>query len=321
MKNNTRKIEKNQDNFDFLGKFNDKKRKIEIFYEYVKKYKSEVMNMRISDCAGLIGFLKAKDGEKRRLGGGNFCNSRFCPVCDMRKARKDGYVLQFLLGYARKVQKKELIFLTLTAPNVVKEKLKEEIEDFNKSFERLSKTKAFKAICKGYIRKLEVTYNEKEDTYHPHFHVVIAVNKSYFTDTKLYISQKEWLNMWRKAKRNEKITQVDVRKAKMDTMKEVMELATYSAKSADVLHSEKVFDVFYENLKGKKLMVFNGLFKEILKAYKLGELKEYEELDETVYEALEWFKYFDKTGYEIFRIDEVSKERLEKLLIDEIEIE
>ena len=200
--------------------------------------------------------------------------------------------------------------MSLTAPNVVKEKLKEEIEDFNKSFERLSKTKAFKAICKGYIRKLEVTYNEKEDTYHPHFHVVIAVNKSYFTDTKLYISQKEWLNMWRKAKRNEKITQVDVRKAKMDTMKEVMELATYSAKSADVLPSEKVFDVFYENLKGKKLMVFNGLFKEILKAYKLGELKEYEELDETVYEALEWFKYFDKTGYEIFRIDEVSKERL-----------
>lgn len=321
MNNNTRKNEKNQDEFEFLGKFNDKKRKIDIFYQYVKKYKSEVMNMRISDCAGLIGFLKAKEGEKRRLGGGNFCNSRFCPVCDWRKARKDGYVLQFLLNYVQKVKKKELIFLTLTAPNVVKEKLKEEIEDFNKAFKRLSEIKIFKAICKGYIRKLEVTFNEKENTYHPHFHVVIAVNKSYFTDAKLYITQKKWLGMWQKAKRNESITQVDIRKAKMIDMQSIMELATYSAKSADVLYSEDVFNIFYDNLKGKKLIVFNGIFKEILKAYKSGELEEVEELDETIYNSLEWFKYFDKKGYGLFRIDEIDQRDLEKLLVDEIEID
>ena len=46
--------------------------------------------------------------------------------------------------------------------------------------------KEVKSIVKGYIRKLEVTYNsdmssKSYDTYHPHFHVVIAVNKSYFT--------------------------------------------------------------------------------------------------------------------------------------------
>ena len=127
--------------------------------------------------------------------------------------------------------------------------------------------------------------------------------------------------MWQLAKRNKNITQVDIRKAKMNDMQSVMELATYSAKSADVLYSEDVFNVFYENLKGKKLIVFNGIFKEILKLYKAGELKDYEELDETAYNSLEWFKYCDEIGYNLFRVDEVNQKDLEKLLIDEIEID
>lgn len=321
MRNNTKKIGKNQDEFEFLGKFNQKKKKIEKFSKFVEKYKSEVWNMKISDCAGLIGFLKAKEGEKRRLGGGNFCNSRFCPVCDWRKARKDGYMLLFLMNYIQKVEKKSLIFLTLTAPNVVKEKLDEEIKDFNKSFERISKTKAFKSICKGYIRKLEVTYNSERNDYHPHFHIVIAVNKSYFTDTKSYINQQKWLEMWRLAKKDDNITQVDVRKAKLNDMKAVMELATYSAKANDVLYSEEVFDVFYNSLKGKQLMTFNGLFKEVLKKYKAGDLKEFEELDEAIYQKFEWFKYYDKQGYSLFRVDEIEKTDLQKLYVDEVEID
>lgn len=321
MKNNTRKIEENQEEISFLEKYNLKKEKISIFYKFVEKYKSEVMNMRISECASLIGFLKSKTGEKRRLGGGNFCNSRFCPFCDWRKARKDGYVLLFLLNHIQKVEKKGLIFLTLTAPNVVKEKLDQEIKEFNESFKRLSNTKIFKIICKGYIRKLEVTYNPERNDYHPHFHIVIAVNKSYFTDKKYYISQQKWLEMWKLAKRDNNITQVDVRKAKLNDLKAVMELATYSAKASDVLYSEEVFDVFYNSLKSKKLIVFNGIFKELLKSYKNEELKEFEELDDTVYEKLEWFKYYKNQGYNLFRIDEIEKENLQKLYVDEIEID
>lgn len=319
MKNNTRKTKKNQDNFDYLDKFTTKKRKIKLFSKYIKTYKSEVMNIRISECAGIIGFLKEKDGNKRRLSGGTFCNSRFCPVCDWRKAKKDGYVLQFLLNYIQTVENKSLIFLTLTAPNVTENQLKNEIEDFNKSFKRLSETKNFKSICKGYIRKLEITYNAKSNTYHPHFHVVIAVNKSYFTDKKYYINHTKWLEMWKSAKRDDRITQVDIRKVKMDNMQSVMELATYSAKSSDVLYSQDVFDTFYHNLKSKKLIVFNGLFKETLKLYKAGDLEEFEELDNTVYNSIEWFKFFKNKSYEIFKAEDFDN--LEKLYIDEIDID
>lgn len=83
----------------------------------------------------------------------------------------------------------------LTTPNVSKEDLENEIKHYNQSFRRLSKRTKFKKAVKGYVRKLEITYNKNRDDYHPHFHVLIAINKSYFTDKDYYISQSEWLNL------------------------------------------------------------------------------------------------------------------------------
>ena len=96
------------------------------------------------------------------------------------------------MEHLKKEGNKEFIFLTLTAPNVKGDKLEEEIRKYNKSFDKLMKRNEVKNIVKGYIRKLEVTYNsdmssKSYDTYHPHFHVVIAVNKTYFKKSDLYI--------------------------------------------------------------------------------------------------------------------------------------
>lgn len=317
MLDDTEKIEKNQENFEFLEKPSEKKAKMKDFLEKIKNKVSEKMSLKIFECGDIVGFLKSK-GEKIRLHGGNFCNNRFCPLCSWRKAKKDGYLLMLLFSVVQKIHKKELIFLTLTAPNVVSELLESEIKDFNKAFKRLSETKDFKNICKGYIRKLEVTYNAKEDTYHPHFHVVIAVNKNYFT--KNYINQKKWLEMWQVAKRNPKITQVDIRKAKLDDMKGVYEMATYSAKASDYLFSEDTFDTFYNALKGKQLITFNGLFKEILKEIKDGKHSELLESDGEIYNKQLWFNWI-KEKYELFRTDELSDSEMQKIYVDEIEID
>lgn len=106
-------------------------------------------------------------------------------MCSWRMACKDSLKISILMEHLRKEENKEFIFLTLTAPNVIGDKLDDEIKHYNKSFERLMKRKEVKNIVKGYIRKLEITYNsdvssKSYNTYHPHFHVVIAVNKTYF---------------------------------------------------------------------------------------------------------------------------------------------
>lgn len=91
------------------------------------------------------------------------------------------------------------------------DELENEIKRYNNSFRKLIKRKVG-SVIKGYVRKLEITYNKKRDDYNPHFHVLIAVNKSYFTDKRYYISQQEWLDLWRDVTGISEITQVQVQK-------------------------------------------------------------------------------------------------------------
>ncbi|MFG1569939.1 protein rep, partial [Staphylococcus aureus] len=161
--------------------------------------------------------------------------------------------------------------------------LGDEIKRYNKSFDKLFKRKVVKRVVKGYVRKLEITYNEKRDDYHPHFHVLIVVNKSYFTDVKAYLNQKEWLRLWREATGISEITQVDVRRVKEQNSNELYEMAKYTGKDSDYLSNEKVFKVFYESLKGKRAFAYGGLFKEVRKRLKNGDLDYLKEVDPTKY--------------------------------------
>ena len=59
-------------------------------------------------------------------------------------------------------KKYSFIFLTLTAPSVSGERLRDEIDDYAASFKRFAKLKEFEKMNVGYIRKLEITYNKKK---------------------------------------------------------------------------------------------------------------------------------------------------------------
>jgi|SRR5699024_5099652 len=92
-----------------------------------------------------------------------------------------------------------------------------------------------------------------------------------------------WLELWQQVTDNPNITQVDVRKVRENKKKEVSEIAKYSAKDSDYLVDENVFEVFYKALKGKRLIVQSGLFKESMKLWKDGKLDKYKEVDTTEY--------------------------------------
>ncbi|RRD33994.1 replication protein, partial [Fusobacterium nucleatum] len=253
----------------------------------------------------------------------NLCKNRFCPVCAWRKARKDALGLSLMMQYIKQEEQKEFLFLTLTTPNVKSDDLESEIKHYNQSFRRLNNRKKFKSIAKGYVRKLEVTYNQKRDDYNPHFHVLIAVNKSYFTDKRYYISQKEWLNLWRDVTGNDEITQVHVQKIKQNNNKELYEMAKYSGKDSDYLINQKVFDTFYKSLKGKQILVYSGLFKEARNKLKNGDLDYLKEVDPTEY-IYQIFYHWNQKEYlasEIFDLSEEEKSKINHQMIDEIDEE
>ena len=304
-----------------LNKPTEKKLMMSDFIEFMEDKNLKLD--RLKECGNFIKFQSSEDKTKFILAGGNFCNNRFCPFCSWLKAKRTAFELLELIKVVEYTEKLAFIFITLTVPNVSREKLREEIECFNKSFKRLFETKEFKAFNKGFIRKLEITYNEERNDYHPHFHLVVAVNKSYFT-SRDYMSKRRLLELWQRATRNPNITQVDIKPCRMDTIKQVMELATYSAKQGDLYSSKEVFDGFYEGLFRKKLLVYNGIFKEYKKKIEVGEVDPAEvmELNQILEEATkEFYLQWEKDNYLIADERELPEERRKKFYNLKIDID
>jgi len=281
-------------------------------YELAKEHLSEKMQELYRDCGSFNLFVSTLDKEKKKMVGGNHCKNRFCPICAWRKARKDAMALSVVMDAMHEEHDVKYLFLTLTTPNVRADEVKSEIINMNNAFQKLFKRRKVDRIIQGYARKLEMTYdgnplittplfdkkqsyyerlglkvgdeNPTYDTYNPHFHVVLAVKKSYFNNSKNYIKRDEWLEMWREVTGDYTITQVHIERIKeKQTGNAVAEIAKYSAKSNDMGVSSEVFEIFYNSLKGKQVIAYSGLFKDYMLKYKANELEQYMEKDKNEY--------------------------------------
>lgn len=306
-----------------MEKYTEKKQRNQVFQKFIKRHVKEGQMDLIKGCNTFLSFVADKTLKKQKLYKSNLCKNRFCPVCAWRKARKDALGLSLMMQYIKQQENKEFIFLTLTTPNVISGELENEIKRYNNAFRKLIKRKKVGSVIKGYVRKLEITYNKKRDDYNPHFHVLIAVNKSYFTDKRYYISQKEWLELWRDVTGISEITQVQVQKIRQNNNKELYEMAKYSGKDSDYLINQKVFDAFYKSLKGKQVLVYSGLFKDAKKKLKNGDLDYLKEIDPTEY-VYQIFYMWNKNEYlasEIFDLTDEEKQKINHQMINEIEKE
>ncbi|MEK4614543.1 protein rep, partial [Bacillus sp. FSL K6-0067] len=267
-----------------VRKYQPKKKQNLKIYRFIEKQLSEGGRELFKDCSTFNQFISTRDKEKSKLIASNSCKNRFCPICAWRKACKDAMKIAMMMEAIKNEEKKVFLFLTLTTPNIEGEFVKSEIDRFNKSFSKLFRREKIMKSIKGYARKLEMTYNKERDDYNPHFHVLLCVNKSYFTDKRYYIPHKEWLSMWREATDLPEITQVHIQKVEL--IREgnaVNEIAKYSAKDYEMATNQEVFDVFYLALKGRQLITFNGLFKEYASKYENGELDKYKTKDKNEY--------------------------------------
>ena len=317
---------------DRLGKLKNKKIRNELLQGYIKKHISEKNLELITNCGSFLEFWTTETQDKSRLTKANYCKNRFCPMCAWRKSLKDSLRNRIILEHLgfELNDPYRFLFLTLTIPNVRGDELDNSIKHLYESFKRLQQRKAFKDLSQGTIRKLEVTYQSHEfvtkenlkkykksglkigdklssyDTYHPHLHVLIAVNRSYFTDSKIYLSQKEWLKMWQETTKDNTITQVDVKAVKelskvndmIASDKVFKELSKYTAKDKDYLaNGEDVFDCFYRSLKGKRIINYSGVFKTAKKLFHEGYLDHLKEnqdiIDEFVYKIIYFWKNKD----------------------------
>lgn len=310
-------------NQDIMDKSTKKKRKNGVLVYFMENLVSESMLDLIRDCNTFMMMVADESMENKKQHKGNSCKNRFCPICAWKKSKKDALTLSVMMSYLKQEEKKEFIFLTLTAPNVKADELNDEILHYNQSFKKLMERQEVKKAVKGYARKLEITYNKDRDDYHPHFHVLIVVDKSYFNNNRLYIKRDRWLELWQQSTKNNLITQVDVRKVRNSKDDRVYEIAKYSAKDSDYLINQDVFEVFYKALKGKRLIVYSGLFKEAMTKFKNGELDEYKEKDLTKYVYAIMYNWGQSKYIEKERrlLTEVEQKEINGQLLDEMDIE
>lgn len=299
---------------DLLDKYTPKKDLNRKAANYIEKHLTIKSVVRFETCSSWLQFLTNGEMSVKRLHKTDACGNRFCPICTWKTAKKNAIKLSIILDAVKEVEGKEFLFLTLTAPNCTGEKLAFEIDRFNKAVKRLFDRRNVKRVVKGYIRKLEVTtdqephiteelYKHKKpyfdmrgykigdtnpqyNTYNPHVHIIVVVNKRYFS-TDEYISKEKWLEMWQECMEDKTITQVDAKKVRATgNSNAVLEIAKYSTKGSDLYHSEAVFDTFYIALKKRQLLVYSGMMKDYAKKYENGELDRFKKQDEAVYTHL-----------------------------------
>ena len=228
------------------------------------------------ECGDFLLFARKHD-NKLKLARANFCKSRICNMCNWRRSLKlFGQVSQVIEAIRQKDIKVRYLFLTLTVKNCKSDKLTETINQLNAGFSRLvnknnNKTKPTKIACNllGYMKAIEITYNVKDDTYHPHIHCILAMKPTYFKGGN-YMKYEDIQALWQKCMNIDYAPQVNVRaiKAGNSTPKAIAELAKYPTKIATVLSvpADKQEEVLYTlatAIKGRRLITFGGLFKDI----------------------------------------------------------
>lgn len=230
----------------------------ESFSRLDKRNKAE----NICNCGSFLKFNICPQGHEKRLSWANFCRVRLCPMCSWRRSLLIAHQVKSIAHEASQQEKLRWLFLTLTVKNCEGEKLMDTINHLMKSFHRLSKRKVFNdSSIRGWFRAFEVTRNFHDGSYHPHFHVLLAVKPSYFNGkSKSYMTTTEWGKLWKACLKidYDPVVHIRVVKNKRDQEKEfkilqskgiqlsnngtfelsgeaVAEMAKYSVKSSDYL--------------------------------------------------------------------------------------
>lgn len=237
-------------------------------------YKSSMVE-RVSSCAEALRFYKQQD-ERLKLYQAYFCKNKLCQMCNWRRSMKYSYQTACIVNEAMKqAPKGRFLFLTLTVKNVPGPELNGTLTQLTKSFDRLFKRKKVQKNLLGYLRSIEVTYNDEKEDYHPHIHVLLFVKSSYFKNSDNYISQEEWSELWAKSLKVDYLPMVDVRAVK-DQGKglygAILETAKYPMKPFELsVENAQVVDDLYNGLYRKRQLGYGGLFKEIKKQLALDD--------------------------------------------------
>jgi plasmid rolling circle replication initiator protein Rep len=249
---------------------------------------------RVNSCSELLKFawVQSDDEIQLQFKSAYFCRVRNCPICQWRRAQM--WVARFIEALPRiytAYPTMRYVLLTLTLQNCHISQLRLTVQHMQKSWDRLSKRKAFPAL--GFVRSLEVTketdtYDKKTkqlirkarpDYVHPHFHVLLALPPAYFS--RGYLSTADWAQLWKEALKVDYTPVCDVRIVKVKKTENaaqnesdgvlaglraaIVETIKYTVKPSDMVADSKWLLGLVDQLHRVRAVALGGIFKQFLK--------------------------------------------------------
>lgn len=277
---NTRDRKKSQD----IESFNSKKLRSYLLADSFRRLgpRYEGRRGRVLSCGRYLEFATHKETGENHLIAADFCRDRLCPMCNWRRSKRVFSDLSKVLSLVTADSEYVPVFLTLTVRNSAPELLRQEIVKMSAAWNRFNQIFAVKRAFVGWFRCLEVTYNRKDNTMHPHFHVVMIVRKGYFGSDD-YLSIHKIVKYWRQALMVNydpvcHIRRVRGKKGSPESVRSsVLEVAKYAVKDTDYLidSDDELTDYLVDNLavglNGARLIAYGGLLKKLAAAIKASE--------------------------------------------------
>lgn len=177
-----------------------------------------------------------------------YCKQRWCLVCNRIRTAN------MINGYSKPLAElKEPQFVTLTIPNVKAKYLKSTIEDMNNSLKAIRKNlkKTYNINLKG-LRKYECTYNAKEDTFHPHYHLIIEGKEQSEKLKELWLKKNPTAKPWCQT----------IEPTREGTEKELFKYMT-KVITKDNDYNPKALDIMFRAFKGKRTIQPIGIKKYV----------------------------------------------------------
>jgi len=279
----------------------------------VVNYEKRAENMKF--CGSFLEFLDMP--ERLKLIKANFCRVPLCPMCQWRKSMRIFFDTSKIMKVVEERYPKYIpLFLTLTVRNCSVEDLSSNLDNIFSGWDDFMRSKTLnplvkgerKHIVKGWFRALEVEYDGDEkitqtrynkakeyydrngikvgdknlncNTFHPHFHAIMLVEKSYFKG-KDYKRTEEWVQLWRKAAKldYDPVCHIQRTRTTKGKREEVAEVAKYTYKDAEILNKKLSDDKKDEVVKslssaihGRRIYAYGGVMKEIAAELKVKDV-------------------------------------------------
>ena len=259
---------KKQDNLILSNRY----RKI---YQYSGEEYYLNKSIRLENCSTYLGFAKIK--EEYKMIRTHLCRVRLCPMCAYKRSLSVYHSVRAIYDKINdEYSHSKFLFLTFTVENVLPSDLSKTIDKLNKGFQNIVRQKAFKNICLGTIRTIEITYNKKSHTFHPHIHVILHTTNELYHGRN-YISQKKLTDMWQSAVDVDYIPVIDIRRFRANTKRELAEVAKYAVKPNDYINeADNVLITLDDVLHNRHLITVSGTFKKAKQDLKIADAEEYD---------------------------------------------